>query len=136
MCAFVDDTTSRDDSDVKEFSRRFYEGTTQKSTLLNVFAENLRGMFKYYDPIIASAIIQSTLAFVDACLLEVRRGYQMMPQAEGGEGWSHYIRVKDGLGDAFAFFLFPRAIFPEASSYLQVIPDFVVFLIRGNDLFS
>jgi len=96
------------------------------------YAENLRGMYKFYDPIIASTIIQSSLTFVDACLLENRLDFQTMPQTAGGERWAHYFRVKNGITDAYAFIAFPKDLFPDASSYLQIIPDVGDF----NDVLS
>jgi len=136
LVAFIDDLTSRYDSDIQEFSRRFYEGLAQKSPLLQAFADNLRGMYKFYDPIIASSIILSSLAFIDACLLEIRPEYQNMPQTVGGERWAQYFRIRNGIADAYAYFTFPRFLCPDISSFLQITPDFGEFICLENDLMS
>jgi len=138
LATVIDDQTSRldSDSDVKEFSRRFHEGVAQNSNLLNSYADSLRGMYKFYDPIIASAIIQSSLDFVNGCLLETRMDYQNMPQTRGGERWAHYFRVMNGITDAYVFIAFPQNLFPNASAYLQIAPDLGDFVILGNDILS
>jgi len=93
-------------------------------------------MYKFFDPVIASTIIQSFLAFIDACILENRRDYETMPQSAGGERWARYIRSKNGIPDGYALFNFPMDIFPDASSYLQIIPDLGDIIIFGNDVLS
>jgi len=136
LVVFIDDLTSRYDSDIREFPRRFYEGSAQKSPFLQAFADNLRGMYKFYDPIIASSIILSSLAFVDGCLMETRPEYKNMPQTAGGERWAQYFRIKNGIADAYAYFTFPQSLCPDVSSFLQITPDFGEFICLENDLLS
>jgi len=136
LVTFIEDNISRLEPEVKEFSRRFHEGSPQNSALLNALSNKLRGMYKFFDPVIASTIIQSFLAFIDACILENRRDYETMPQSAGGERWARYIRSKNGIPDGYALFNFPMDIFPDASSYLQIIPDLGDIIIFGNDVLS
>ena len=121
---------------INEFQKRFYEGSVQETPLLERYAEKLRGMYKYYDPIIASSIILSSLAFVDCCLLETRNEYQTMPRRAGGENWAYYYRTKEGIADAYAYFNFPKELCPDVSSFLQAIPDIGIFINLGNDILS
>jgi len=136
LVSLIDDKISHLESDINEFSRRFHGGLNQKSALLNSFADNLRGMYIFYDPIIASTIIQSSLGFIDTCLLEVRREYQTMPQNAGGERWLQYFRAKNGVADGYVLFAFPQELFPDVSSYLQIIPDLGDFIVLCNDVMS
>jgi len=103
---------------------------------LESFAAKIRGWYHFYDPIIASIIIRSSLGFVDACLLETKSDYQTMPQTPGGERWAAFFRVMNGVTDAYAFMAFPQDLFPKVSDYLQIAPDVGIFILLCNDVLS
>lgn len=96
----------------------------------------MRGAFKIWDPIVANFIVTSSLDFVTANVLETREEFQNVTRTRGGESWPWFVRNKDGVADAFAWFTFPEALYPDMSNYLEMIPDLSKYIAGTNDILS
>ena len=50
--------------------------------------------------------------------------------------WPYYLREKTGIGEAYAFMIFPRTSNLDISVYIQVINDIAFFMNLANDILS
>lgn len=132
----IDDTNKCIASDLPQFQARFSTGQPQPSLLLEHFAQTLRNTYKYYDPVVANFIVLSALAFVNANTLETRREFQELKPLEAGASWPYYFRDKEGLPEVYAYFIFPRVLYPDIGSFLQSIPDMGRCINLTNDILS
>jgi len=57
-------------------------------------------------------------------------------QVNSGKPWAYYRRNLDGLGDAFAIFTFPSALYPKVENFVQAIPDMAMYIVHANDIIS
>ncbi|KAL3684754.1 hypothetical protein R1sor_002776 [Riccia sorocarpa] len=92
-------------------------------------------MPKYYGPVVSALIIVSTIEFLVGCTMEslVPKGFACPKRFPG------YLRDKSGLGETYAYFMFPEQMFPEAKwleTYLSAIPDLALFINRMNDILT
>ncbi|KAI0343534.1 terpenoid synthase [Trametopsis cervina] len=144
--------TSVDDTEIpysamEEFIPRFLSGTPQLSPLLDMLADNLRHMTDYYHSTSASGIITSTLEFMNATLLE--RDANNMVISKGATMYTRYIRAQNGIGQAYALFIWDKFNFPDMTSYVPAIPtvptvyanviifrDAVTWICFANDILS
>ncbi|KAI1391742.1 terpenoid synthase [Hypoxylon trugodes] len=132
----IDDTASHQLADYERFHERFAAGEHQPTCVLENWAELLRSTFKYWEPIIANFIIASSLDFLNACILESRSEFLSLIPTKGSRNFPWYIRSKTGVGDAYAYFTFPKGLFPDFSSYVEVVPDLSKFFCLANDILS
>ncbi|KUI64114.1 Trichodiene synthase [Cytospora mali] len=132
----IDDTNRCIASDIANFQSRFYASQPQPSLLLEHFAQTLRNTYRYYDPVVANFIVLSALAFVNANALETRREFQELAPLKAGVNWPYYFRDKEGLPEVYAYFIFPRGLYPDIGSFLQAIPDMGRSINLTNDILS
>ncbi|ROV88744.1 hypothetical protein VMCG_10056 [Cytospora schulzeri] len=132
----IDDTNKQLASDLASFQPRFYTGQAQPSLLLDHFARTLRDTYRFYDPVVANFIVLSALAFVNANALETRNEFQELVPLKAGVNWPYYFRDKEGLPEVYAYFTFPRVLYPDIGSFLQAIPDMGRFINLTNDILS
>ncbi|PLB49901.1 terpenoid synthase, partial [Aspergillus steynii IBT 23096] len=91
---------------------------------------------KLWGPFASSCIIKSTLDMLTGCMLENRfqSGYERLAQK-----FPRFVRRKSGNSEAYIFFNFPEAMFPEAINlglYVHSIPGPVDVTDFVNDIFS
>ncbi|CAN8105284.1 unnamed protein product [Discula destructiva] len=132
----IDDTNKSIASDLACFQPRFLTGQQQPTVLLECFAENLRGTYKFWDPVVANFIVLNALAFVNANVLETRREFQTMVPLKAASSWAYHFRNVEGLPEVYAYFMFPKAAYPDMGVYLQAVPDMGKFINFGNDILS
>lgn len=132
----IDDTNECIASDLANFQSRFYTSQPQPSLLLEHFARTMRNTYQYYDPIVANFIVLSALAFINANALETRNEFQELVPMKAGINWLYYFRDKEGLPEVYAYFVFPRMLYPDIGSFLQAIPDMGIFINLTNDILS
>ncbi|KAH8100283.1 Trichodiene synthase-domain-containing protein [Cristinia sonorae] len=118
-----------------EFPRRLFGGRVQPHPILARFAECLASMHEHFSPYSANAITTNTVDFVSAEMLVRGEGG---PDVKGsaGSAYADYIRLKNGLGETYAAFVWPRAMFPETKRYVRTFPYISEFACYGNDLYS
>ncbi|KIP01167.1 hypothetical protein PHLGIDRAFT_80906 [Phlebiopsis gigantea 11061_1 CR5-6] len=117
-----------------EFMDRMYSGTAQLHPLLDRFVENLRDMRKFFSPYASKLIIKSSIDFVNNMAVDVElAGMSLRPTALA------YVTSKrfyNGIGDAYACFVWDKFAFPRVATYLQAVPDMNIFCDYVNDIFS
>ncbi len=122
--------------DIECFHQRFATGEPQPTPLLESYAQSLRSTFNYWDPTTASIIVSSSINFLNACALEVRPEIEHMTPTRGGQKWPLYFREKSGVGDTYALFAFPKALYPDLSCFIEAIPDLSMHVCFVNDILS
>lgn len=118
------------------FHERFAAGEKQPIPLLQGWADLMRLVFKHWDPLVANFIVSASLNFLNANVLEARKEFNRMERTKAGHGWAWFLREKDGVGEAYAWFTFPRALCPDVSSFLEVIPVLGEWIGLTNDILS
>lgn len=130
----IDDVAMKEE--VEKFPERFFAGQDQPNPVLQGYAEVLRSSFDVWDVVPANFIILSSVAFINCNVLEERAEFQSMLPTGGGRRWPHYFRDREGVPDAYSYFTFPKAKYPEISKFLEAIPDMGRFLNLANDVIS
>ncbi|KAI1473346.1 terpenoid synthase [Daldinia eschscholtzii] len=136
IAIIVDDVAGRSLNDFAAFHERFANGAPQPTILLERWAEIIRSSFHHWDPLVANFIVASSLDFHNACVLEASSGLRRLVRTGGGQNFPWYIRSKNGLADAYAYFTFPKVVYPDVSSFLEAIPDLSAYLCLANDILS
>lgn len=93
----------------------------QPHAVLALLADALREAPAHYDRIAANFIVTSSLAFVNACALELRPGFDsagLRARTEGGDNWPYYLREKTGIAEAFSYLVFPKALCPDNFEFM------------------
>ncbi|KAI0533288.1 isoprenoid synthase domain-containing protein [Xylaria digitata] len=135
LAVLVDDGACKDPKQWQDFMIRFQTGVNQVTPLAQAWADYLRLSYKFYSPIVANFIITSSLNFTNANALE---GSELprMARTRGGENWPYYLRDKDGVSEAYVWMTFPKALYPDISSYMEAIPDMNKYISFTNDILS
>jgi len=79
-----------------EFQHRFYAKQPQLHPSLDCFAKYILRLYEHYETCAANAMITSTCAFVNACVLEVRALTKRVPLKKTAKLWPYYIRNMSG----------------------------------------
>ncbi|THH31856.1 hypothetical protein EUX98_g2330 [Antrodiella citrinella] len=135
LCITCDDPGILPNDVIRDFAPRFFSGSKQRHPILTHLVEHLAVLREHYATFSANAIAVSTLDFINA---------EMFVRDEGGAevhrpealGYIDYMRWKNGVGEAFVVFIWPKALFPETRTYVQAIPAAVAFICLCNDLLS
>lgn len=104
----------------EQFATLFVSGSPQLDPGLDILADNLRRMYDYYSPHAASGIITSTLDFINTTALE--KELQDLTISEDAENYAIYARMKNGISQAYALFIWDKFNFPDVSTYFPAIP--------------
>lgn len=94
---------------------------------------------RYFGPISTAAIIKSSIDFLVGCLIEAEFPKGLAGVPETSSRFPHYQRLKSGSSEAYAYFLFPDAVFPEKQyleTYLPAVPDITEHIDMINDVLS
>ncbi|OHE92094.1 longiborneol synthase [Colletotrichum orchidophilum] len=132
----IDDMNAELGLDLEHFQTRLLVGERQPSALLQSFADNLRSMKMYYDPIVANWIVLSALAFVNSNAIEIRPQYQTIVLTKETVSWPYYFRDKEGLPEVYTYFCFYKALCPDISCFLPAAPEMGRFINLTNDILS
>ncbi|KAF9880314.1 hypothetical protein CkaCkLH20_02268 [Colletotrichum karsti] len=132
----LDDETAKSPDDFSRFVQCFALGERQPTPLLEGWAELMRLSFKYWDPVVANFIVSSSMNFVNANVLETRDEFKKLEPTRGGKSWPWFLRDKDGVAEAYAWFTFPKIPYDDMSNYLEMIPDLSSYIALTNDILS
>lgn len=124
LCTLVDDFNVPP-SALEQFADRLYSGQTQLHPILDHLVENLRGMKKYYAPFLASLIVKSTLGLIDTMAAETHLNTMKLRPAALNYVTSR--RLANGVGDAYACFIWDKYNFPDLSTFIQTIPYVLIW---------
>lgn len=119
LCVIIDDDFISP-SLIREFPERLFNGHTQLHPALTCYAKVIAGMRKHYSPYSASVIATNSVEFVSSEML-ARDEAQGVPD-EAPVGYADYIRLKNGVGEAYTALIWPREMFPHTKVYVQVFP--------------
>ncbi|KAJ3555393.1 hypothetical protein NM688_g2601 [Phlebia brevispora] len=108
-----------------QFATRLCTGKPQLHPLLDRLAEILGGMSDNYLPYVAEAIIVSTIRFVNSTVFDEET--KSMALHDQAELFPEYRRTSNGIGEAYAFFVWDKARFPDVCSFVQAVPDMIRF---------
>ncbi|KAM0345672.1 hypothetical protein ACHAPU_006327 [Fusarium lateritium] len=132
----LDDEAPNHLDEFQSFHERFAAGEKQPIPLLQGWADLLKLSFKYWDPQVAGFIVTSALNFLNANALEARNEFERIERTKAGHRWAWFLREKDGVGEAFAWFTFPKALCPDISLFVEAIPDLAAWHSLTNDILS
>ncbi|QGI86738.1 hypothetical protein CEK25_013467 [Fusarium fujikuroi] len=90
----------------------------------------------YWDPLIANFIVTASLNFLNSNALEARDEFHTIELTKADRSWAWFLREKDGVGEAYAWFTFPKALCPDISLFLEVVPDLSIWIGLTNDVLS
>lgn len=113
-------------------------GEEQPTLLLRKFAEQLRLSYKLYHPLVANLIVTSSFNLLTSTALVARDGIKMKYKnpSKGGQSFPWYIRERDGVGEGYAWFTFPKELYPDPDVAIEAIDDMARFIAFGNDVLS
>lgn len=99
---------------------RLYTGTPQPHPVLQYLAENLAAMPEFFPPEAAKHITATTVIFVNQTLLDKK--LEGMSLHQDARRFVDSKRVKNGIGEAYSFFIWGKENFPDILSYIQSVP--------------
>ncbi|KAB8218565.1 hypothetical protein BDV33DRAFT_175253 [Aspergillus novoparasiticus] len=104
---------------------------------LQSLANYLRLAYKYYDPLVGNLIFTSFFNLLTSTALAAREEVKAITisPSQGGQGFPWYIREKDGAGEAFTWFTFPKSHCPKLDVPIEATLDMTRFLCLVNDIF-
>ncbi|KAI0078974.1 terpenoid synthase [Panus rudis PR-1116 ss-1] len=116
------------------FAPRFFRGQKQMHPALDLFGQNLLDMGKCFTSYGANALVTSAMDFANSEMF-LKEGKNMTLIKESAQ-YVEFIRLKEGFGEAYAIFIWPRDMCPDTKRYIQAFPDTMNFINLINDLFS
>ncbi|EKM53583.1 uncharacterized protein PHACADRAFT_211256 [Phanerochaete carnosa HHB-10118-sp] len=133
LCVCVDDFDPGT-SAIAEFAERFHAGLEQLHPLLDLYADILRWMPKFFGPYGAAAIVTSTVQFVTSTLVD--KETDTMKLHHSARGYPLYKRNRNGVSEAYAFCICDKVHFSDVATHIQVTPEAIAYISHANDLFS
>lgn len=107
--------------DFSDFHKQLLQGHMQQDTgLLGELVKYLSASWQYYSRFAASCILTSSLDFVNGCILE--NTVPNLTIHHDALAFVEYRRARAGLAEAFAYFIWDKARFPDEMEYVQAIP--------------
>lgn len=102
------------------FAPRFHMGVPQMHPVLDLFVQNLRDMNDMFTAYGANALISSCMEFANAeMFLREAKDLRLTPESFQ---YIEFIRLKEGFGEAYAVFIWPRSMCLDTKAYIQAIP--------------
>ena len=106
---------------IREFPSRYFENRPQLHPILTHFAEMIARVRTHFLPFGANIIITNSLDFVNSEMFVRSEGGPDM-HAQVDPSYADYIRLKTGIGEAYAVYVWPRTMFPDTKTYVQTLP--------------
>ncbi|KAI0090557.1 isoprenoid synthase domain-containing protein [Irpex rosettiformis] len=116
------------------FSARLLSGTPQLDPLLDCMVDSLRHMPDFFLPYAAKCIVLSAIEFIDSCLHD--KDVEGMKLHTAALPYINFKRMRNGLAAVYAFFVWDKFSFPNVSTYIQVIPEAMIYICHCNDILS
>ncbi|CAG1974723.1 unnamed protein product [Fusarium graminearum] len=132
----LDDEAVTYPDEFQTFHQIFCMGEKQPLPLLQGWADLMRMAFQYWDPLVANFIVTASLNFLNANALQARDDFTRIERTKAGHSWAWFMREKDGVGEAYAWFTFPKKLCEDKSRFLEVIPDLSMWIGLTNDILS
>ncbi|RGP71697.1 longiborneol synthase [Fusarium longipes] len=132
----LDDEAVTYPDEFEMFHQRFCAGQKQPIPLLQGWADLMNLAFEHWDPVVANFIVAASLNFLNANALQARDEFAKFERTKAGHSWAWFIREKDGVGEAYAWFTFPKRLCADKSRFMEVIPDLSMWIGLTNDVLS
>ncbi|KAF8649384.1 hypothetical protein AX16_005825 [Volvariella volvacea WC 439] len=130
---YLDDVFNKDITLVRDFNEKFIANKPQANKTLDGFAHMLReDTPRLFHKVVSNIIITSTLNLVTALLLENET--QGMKLQHSAVGYPTFSRVMSGASEAYALFSFPKEL--PLQSFIQALPEMMIYINNGNDILS
>jgi Trichodiene synthase (TRI5) len=134
----IEDRTREIVEDLKNFGTRLFLSQPQPNRLLRCWVDSIIEIGNFCGPIGRHSIMKGSLEFVNACILEYEY-HDRLEFPTTAPVFPEYLRGLSGIGEAYAFFIFPQAKYPEDSylaRYLPAIRYLSLYICYTNDIFS
>ncbi|EMD37274.1 hypothetical protein CERSUDRAFT_113927 [Gelatoporia subvermispora B] len=120
------------------FHHDLLSGTVQRGDdMLGQLAKLLSTAWDHFPQFSASAIMSSTLDFLNMCFVENTTDGTLVSASADSLPFIEYRRVYGtGISAAFAVFIWEKDQFPDEKTFLQAMPDIMAFLPYINDIMS
>lgn len=119
LLLFVDDFNVPKEAS-EQFIGRLMSGLPQLHPILDLVVDNLRGMADFFPRHAAQTISTSALHHINRTVFDTERA-----DTDLSDDAMHYVqwtRIKDGIGIAYAFFIWDKFNLPDLRAYIQAIP--------------
>lgn len=135
LLMYVDDVLSRKPAALRAIQQAVVQRTPQTDRNIEfLVGVLLPRVWEFYDPLAATAIVNSVYEFFLGTGLEtLTNGMALHPAAAT---YPEYVRLKSGAPAAYAFLCFPAAANPDPRAYIQSIPELCSLVNRVNDVLS
>ncbi|KAF8634532.1 hypothetical protein AX15_000831 [Amanita polypyramis BW_CC] len=114
------------------FNNRLVQGQQQDHPLLEASAQCVQELSKYWDPIMADILRQSTMSFITALTMEHRLKNTQLSNSDSQLARS--LREMIAAGMLYALWMFPADAAPEI--YMPALPYMNTFIWLSNDILS
>lgn len=130
---YIEERLSKDAQPFEEFGRRLLSSQPQLDPVLTVYAEVLHAMWKFYDPMIAALMFNSSLQFIAfSCLEPQIEKIQLIPE---GDRFAWFIRDATGI-PGYGLLNFTKEENFTAMDIIQALPYFSFWFSAVNDILS
>jgi hypothetical protein len=120
------------------FQTRLVLGQQQEHPILQSLVDFHPTLKECFGPYACDMILKGTIEFISGCILELRYDGKLIPP-QSAPNFPQYLRLKTGISEPHAHFVFPEPMYPEGlclQTYLPVMPDLVDFINYANDIMS
>jgi hypothetical protein len=121
---------------IKNFQHRWLSGQPQMHPMLDRFAQCLKDMRNFWDPLCADMMATVTFSFLHGNILENRADISQIKLRGPSILWPNWIRAMAGVATPLSLFIFPKSVCDDASKFLQAVPEIDRFIDYSNDVLS
>ncbi|KAJ5356440.1 trichodiene synthase [Penicillium concentricum] len=138
----IDDKSCGIGPSLRYFTTQLASSQPQKHPFLQHFQQFIKSECpRLFGPFAGDMILKSVLDFISIShyeMVEEERGNQpeCLPDAPL---FAEYVRLKSGLAETYAYFVFPENLYPESKylqTYMPTIPYLRQFIDYTNDILS
>ena len=119
ICLFIDELQIPTAA-LEEFMERLYSGSSQLHPVLDILVENLHHMKEFWSPFLVTQIVKSTVDFINSIVLDERT--EAMTLRPSALLYVNFKRSYNGIGEAYAAFVWDKVNFPNMLGYIQALP--------------
>jgi hypothetical protein len=136
----VDDLGKSFPDALRSYREKLILGQPQENKQVADFLKLTFQMKPWLDNFAVDMVFKAQLEFLSANLVENEHGQQICPNESTPHFVRNYFRLKTGICEAYAFFVWPSETMAKASPHactpLAVMPDLMTWIDDANDLMS
>ncbi|KAJ7616113.1 isoprenoid synthase domain-containing protein [Roridomyces roridus] len=96
----------------------------------------LDDLYRHWEPLLANLMVGSLMDMISATVLEERADIIQMKLRPSALAWPSYLRGKNGVAAGFGWAIFPSAMHPNTTEFIQALPDVEQHMCLLNDILS